>query len=122
MSYDCSCDYDAPTVFRSSIVRAKKEHRCDECSALIRVGEQYQYVFGVWDGYPSSQYVCEHCRDIRTFVKNNIPCFCWCYGSMLDDAKEAIQEAYIRAGDEVRGVAFGFGRLLVKAKRARSAA
>jgi hypothetical protein len=120
MSYDCYCDYDQPSVFSSKIVVARKEHRCGECRRLISIGERYKYIFGVWDGDASSHYICEHCSDIQKFVTNNIPCFCWYYGSMLEDAKEAIQEAYFRAGEEVRGVAFGLGRLLVKARRARA--
>lgn len=122
MSIDCYCDYDAPSVFSSRMVKARKQHRCDECRRRISVGERYSYVFGVWDGYPDSFHVCAHCEEIRNFVSISVPCFCWAYGNMLSDAREAIEEAYFRAGDEVRGLAFGFGRLLVKAKRARSVA
>lgn len=119
MSFDCYCDFDAPSVFRSKLVQARKAHRCYECSRPIRVGERYSYVFGVWDGSASSFHICSHCRDIRKFVQGNIPCFCWEYGNMLDDAKAAVEEAYFRAREEVVGVAFGLGRLLVKARRFR---
>ena len=120
MSYDCSCDYDPPTVSSSRIVTARKPHRCEECPRVIQPGEKYRYTFAVWDGYPSSAYVCTDCLHIQKWVQTNIPCFCWYSGTMLEDAKEAITEAYFRAGDEVRGVMFGFLRLLVKAKRARA--
>jgi len=123
MSYlDCYCDYESPAVERTKIVKARKAHKCYECRRSIRVGERYEYTFQVYDGYPESYHLCENCRDIRVFVSNNLPCFCWAWGSLLDDAKEAIKEAYYRAGDEVRGVAFGLGRLIVKAKRARASA
>ena len=39
-------------------------------------------------------------------------------GDMIDDAKEAIQEAYFRAGDEVRGLATGFLRRVIAGRRA----
>lgn len=122
MSLDCYCDYDPPSVFSDKIVKARKPHRCDECCREIRTGEQYLYAFGVWDGYASSWHTCSHCREIQKFVSINIPCFCWTYGNMLEDAEEAISEAYYRAADEVRGLRFGFGRLLVKAKHAKASA
>ena len=84
-------------------------------------GERYLYSFGVWDGYPSSHYTCSDCREIQRFLTGNLACFCWESGTLIEDAKEAISEAYSRARDEVQGVAFGFGRLLVKARRARAA-
>lgn len=119
MSIDCYCDYDPPSVFSDKTVKARKPHKCTECSRTIEPGETYHYAFGVWDGFADSFHTCSHCTEIKQFVRISVPCFCWAYGNMLDDAKEAIQEAYWRAGDEVRGLFFGFGRLVVKAKRAR---
>lgn len=122
MNYDCYCDYDPPSVFSSKTVKARKPHRCDECPRIIKPGESYLYTFGVWDGYASSWNTCADCTEIQRWVSINIPCFCWSYGNMLNDAKEAIEEAYHRAGDEVRGVMFGFLRKLIKARRARAVA
>lgn len=73
------------------------------------------------DGYPYQPHTCLHCVGIRKFVATNIPCFCWAHGNLLDDCRNIIEAAYDQAADEVRGLAFGFGRLIVKAKRARSA-
>jgi hypothetical protein len=118
MSYDCYCDYDPPSVFSSKSVTARKKHLCDECCRPINAGERYLYSFGVWEGYASSHYTCSHCQEIQKFVSISIPCFCWAYGNMIDDAKEAIQEAYFRAGDEVRGLATGFLRRVIAGRRA----
>lgn len=122
MAIECYCDGDPATVYRSKTVTARKEHQCYECGRKIRAGERYLYAFGVWDGYAITHHTCSHCEEIQTFVEINIPCFCWQYGNMLEDAREIIHRAYQEAADEVRGLAFGFGRLLVKAKRARQAA
>lgn len=119
---DCYCDYDPADVYRAKLVRGRKPYRCEECGHRITVGEKHEYVFGVWDGEPRHFRTCSHCLGIRQFVKNNIPCFCWAHGNLIDDARGAIEYAYDRARDEVRGLAFGFGRLLVKAKRARQSA
>ena len=119
---DCYCDYDPPQVYSSRVVKARKEYRCYECHARIRVGDKHEYAFGVYDGYAYQPRTCMHCVDIRQFVVNNIPCFCWGHGNLIDDCRDIIQAAYEQAPDEVRGVAFGFGRLLVKGRRARAAA
>lgn len=119
MSYDCFCDYDPPSVYSRSTPKAKKAHRCEECGSPILPGDTYEYVWGIWEGYPGSFKTCSHCVGMRTWVKNNIPCFCWAHGNLIEDCRNAIEYAYEQARDEVRGVAFGFGRLLVKAKRAR---
>jgi hypothetical protein len=120
VSYDCSCDYDPATVYSARMVRARKEYRCEECPNRIMVGEQHEYTFGVWDGCASQFRTCFDCVDRRKWVRNNLPCFCWAHGNLLDDIKSAIEEAYWRARDEVRGVAFGYGRLLINQRRARA--
>lgn len=114
---DCYCDYEPAQIYRANIRRARKQHRCDECSGLIVVGEQYEYVFGIWDGMPNSCKTCARCVAIRRFVANNLPCFCWAHGEMLDDARDAIEDAYQRAPDEVRGLAVGYLRLVIARKR-----
>lgn len=120
MSLDCHCDYESPDVYSSRNVRARKEYRCYECDAPIAIGELHEYAFGVSCGYTYQPRTCLRCVEIRRFVTVNIPCFCWGHGNLIDDCRSIIEEAYHQAPDEVRGLAFGFGRLLVKARRARA--
>lgn len=120
MALDCYCDYDPPEVYSSRIVSARKPYRCYECRALIGVGERHEYAFGVTDGYTYQPRTCLHCVGIRDFVQANIPCWCWSHGNLEDDARSIIYAAYQEAPEEVRGVAFGFGRLLVKRRRANA--
>lgn len=122
MSVDCYCDYDPPSVYSSKTVKARKAHRCDECRRTIAIGERYKYTFGVWEGYPTSHHMCSHCAEIQSFVTISLPCFCWYQGTLLDDAQEAIQEAYARARDEVRGIFVGFGRRVIAGRRAHQKA
>lgn len=113
MSIDCYCDYDPPEFHSSRIVKAaRREHKCEECCKPIKIGERYEYVFGMWDGYLSEFKTCARCLDIRQWVKNNVPCFCWAHGNMLGDAKETVEEAAWRAPEETIGLRFGFNRLL----------
>ena len=65
---------------------------------------------------------CEPCRDLRQWVANNLPCFCWAHGNLLDDAKEAVDEARHRAPLETPGLLFGFLRRLHAIERGRALA
>lgn len=118
---DCSCDYDLPSVYSQRMVRARRAYRCDECPHKIEIGERHEYAFGVWDGDAGAFRTCADCVDRRQWVRNNLPCFCWAHGNLLSDISDAIQYAYDYARDEVRGLAFGYKRLLVKQRRARAA-
>lgn len=110
MSLDCFCDYDPATIYTATTPKARKEHRCDECGCKISIGQKYENVFGLWEGYASTFKTCEGCYDLRVWVTNNIPCFCWQHGNMLEDAQEAVNEAAYRAPAETVGLRFGFRR------------
>lgn len=114
MSYDCSCDYDPPSFYGRYIRTAKKPHKCEECNGAILPGEKYEYVSGLWDGYFSDFKTCERCVDLRTWVKNNVPCLCWAHGNTIEDCRQAVEEATYRAPEETAGLRFGFLRRKVK--------
>lgn len=118
MSIDCYCDYDMPDYYRAKIRRARKEHHCYECGRTIKAGEQYEDAFGVYRG--ESTYhpkTCERCVNIRIWVTNNVPCFCWSHGNMIEDAKDAVDEACFRAPLETVGLRFGLLRRLHQERR-----
>lgn len=110
---DCYCDYDPPEFYAAKIRLAKKQHKCGECAGYIKLGERYEHVVGKWDGYFDTFKTCERCIDLQTWVKNNVPCFCPVHGNMDTSMREAIDGAYDRAPDEVRGLWFGFLRRIV---------
>jgi hypothetical protein len=111
MSYDCFCDYDAPTFYSNVRRKARKVHKCEECRGPILPGEQYECVTGKWD-YVDTFRTCDRCVDLRTWTKNNVPCLCWAHGNMHDDCREAVREAHYRAPNETQGLQFGFLRRL----------
>jgi hypothetical protein len=119
MTADCYCDDDMPSFYRATVSKARKPHQCGECGRKIKPGERYEAVAAIWDGNFGTAKTCSHCLDIRTFVKNSVPCFCWAHGSVLDDARVTIESAYWRAESEVKGLAFAVGRLVVARNRAR---
>lgn len=112
MDYDCVCDYDPAEFYSATIRKARKQHKCYECSGAILAGEKYERVVGKWE-YLDTFKTCERCVDLRTWVKNNIPCVCWAHGNLHDDLRENVNAASWRAGEEVRGIRFGFLRRMV---------
>lgn len=119
---DCCCDYDPAEFYHSAIRTARKLHRCEECGRFIRPGETYEHVTGKWNGDLDTFKTCSHCRDIRQFVKNSVPCFCWGHGNLDEDVANTIQDAYWRAPDEVKGLRFSVGRLVIARNGAKAEA
>jgi len=122
MSAECYCDYDPPTVYSPRISRARKEYRCEECGGKIKIGEQYENLFAIWDNSPWTLHTCERCIDLRTWVKNNVPCFCMMHGDMDEQMSIAVQDAYDRAPQEAAGRWFGLLRRRVLRQRHNAAA
>lgn len=117
MSYDCYCDYDPPAWIRTSRPKARKAHECTECNGPILIGEIYENVAGMWDGWISHFNTCCRCLDMRDYLTGNLPCYCWAYGGAFEDAKDAIDDAYYRARDEVGGLWVGYARRKIKRDR-----
>lgn len=76
---------DSPDFFDERIVRARKSHKCCECSDEIPVGVEYERVSGKWDGDVCSYRTCLACRDIR----RNLCCDGWTYTMLWDDAENS---------------------------------
>lgn len=107
---DCSCDFDSPQFYCAQIRKARKRHGCEECSGEIVPGEKYEHVSGRWDYGVSTFKTCARCLDLRIWVKNNVPCLCWMHGDADNSLREAVDDAYHRARDEVVGLKFGLLR------------
>ena len=117
MSCDaCYCDYDpatVPTVHRVSLQKARKPHVCIECGAIIRAGDEYEYMFGIWDGYKSTGHTCLLCRELREWAIISVPCFCWYYGDLHQDVWDMVDEVK----HDVRGFVFEWGRRMIRIRR-----
>jgi hypothetical protein len=78
---ECNCsvtDYDGPEVFREEWRRAAKQHKCCECGDAIEIGEEHEYVTGLWDGVWDTHRTCQGCINMRRR-------FCpdgWLYGGL----------------------------------------
>lgn len=81
MSYcDCIGDVDLPSVWQVKKPKARTPHKCCECRGVIRPGERYEYVRGLWDGRWSTYRTCADCLHLRC----EVGCSCWIYGGLAD--------------------------------------
>ena len=66
MSCMCLGEYDGDqaTVYSSSHVKARKEHKCYECRRMIAKGETYERVSGLWEGKWETYRFCDCCSEI----------------------------------------------------------
>jgi hypothetical protein len=113
----CYCDFDPPSVCRQETRYARKTHRCCECGRAIKPGERYEHVWGIWDGRPDTFKTCHICVSLREYVAAHVPCFCWNYENMREEALETLREY----ADQAPGLFFGGARLYVQANQLRSA-
>jgi hypothetical protein len=114
VSYECACDYDPPSIYNCTPVKAaRKEHQCEECRRTIRPGEPYELVWGMWDGRSETFKTCSHCLALRDWVKAHVPCFCWAHGNIREDALETAR-GYAH---EAPGLLFGAYRREIAIKR-----
>jgi hypothetical protein len=56
---------ESPTVYNSTIRKARKVHTCGECLTLIEPGKQYEEARGLWDGTWDTHRTCMDCLEIR---------------------------------------------------------
>jgi hypothetical protein len=63
---NCVCmDYDGPEVCTEKTVKARKPHKCCECSDQINTGDSYELVRGRWEEDWATYRTCQPCATIR---------------------------------------------------------
>ena len=60
---------------------AKKQHHCCECHQKIKIGEEYKYTVGKWDGEFLTFKTCEKCSNL---FESLVDFGCPTYGDMYD--------------------------------------
>lgn len=65
------CDLDdGPSFYHGETIKARKQHKCCECSAPILNGEEYYLGRGVWDGEWSTFKQHMVCKEACTTVRD----------------------------------------------------
>lgn len=91
---DCACIYvdsedSQPDTFRETKPKARKQHKCGECSRTIERGEIYSRESGIWENGPETYKTCSDCLSIR----NEFFCDGGYYGQIIDCLREHISES-----------------------------
>lgn len=116
--HSCDCGGEYPDVGRTEMRIARKQHKCYECSKAIQKDERYEFNTQLYDSHWSVAKTCCRCLAVREYVEAHAPCFCWMYGSMLDDAKAVIEEH----GHESAGFYIGAMKRVLRAERHQGSA
>lgn len=110
-------DYDeGPSVFHRDVLKAKLNHRCTECKAIIESGQHYERSSGIWDGRWSTYRKCKFCMDFESAIQGHCRGFAHAtsFGEMLDEGKQILQDMY---SVDHPGRWFGVARKYVAIKR-----
>ncbi|QSR18388.1 hypothetical protein [Novosphingobium sp. KA1] len=81
------CDCEVASVHVEEWKRARKPHRCEECSGVIPAGTRYQHIRAVWDHQWGQVRTCIECVQVRDWNMQQLTS--WdcapCYGQLFDD-------------------------------------
>ncbi len=104
---DCYCDEGpTPKFYHLTMRKARKVHKCYECRSEIKPNELYEDVRGCWEDRPLTIKTCSDCIEIREALEE-MPCFCWMHGSLLNAVETQLTEA-----DFTPGLRYAYLRLL----------
>ena len=70
----CTCDVLSSDLFRKTIRRARKPHKCCECGATIQPSSKYADIFGVWEGDEMGYKQCLECNQIGEKITKEDDC------------------------------------------------
>lgn len=77
----CDCYHDPPEFCEIRKRKARKPHTCAECLRIIKPGERYEAVSGLWDGVFSSFKTCSDCVDLAK--AHGVDCYA--LGALMDE-------------------------------------
>jgi len=84
----CSCinayDGDISEFDHITVARSRKHRTCCECDCKINPGDQYEHVWGKWDGRTSTYDTCIVCVEVRDALMCT-----WCYGEIWETLRDA---------------------------------
>lgn len=66
MSYECDGTYD---LYKETIVKARKQHKCCACALPILPGHYYCRVFTIADGDPTTYIRCGACQKTHEHLR-----------------------------------------------------
>lgn len=71
-------------VYNTDVIRARKEHRCCECRLMIKRGQMYERVTGLWGERWDTYNTCLLCKAIR----DHFNCEGFIFESLWEDLEQ----------------------------------
>lgn len=68
MDFECACDLgvdETSEMIEEKTIKARKEHKCGECGATIKTGEEYYSEKSVYEGRFDTYKTCLPCKEVR---------------------------------------------------------
>ncbi len=88
MSVDCF-DGEPAAVFRETMRKARKAHKCSACGEAIRVGDRYCETFMVHDGDTTTVRRCARCELIYRHLEEK-----------MRDSRDEVPDLELKCGHE----------------------
>jgi hypothetical protein len=83
-----SCDCEWPKFFTQTVRKARKNHKCCECSSPINIGDKYDYSSGKWDDFVGSYKTCLECSKLKIWLDKKTDC-CVAFGELRTELIES---------------------------------
>lgn len=115
----CELDYEQPDFIDKKTLASRKQHKCDECGAIVEKGDIYERVSGKWGGEIRVYKTCRHCVEIRDEFSER-PCFCTAYGSLEEEVCINLSDAAFSPGEKFNYLRLILSHPEVKRRRAAS--
>lgn len=88
----CECG-EMPSTFRETRPKARRDHKCCECGGMIRAGEVYRSVWGVWDSEQRTYRTCVDCLGLHDWAESDGGELCTTFGNLHVDVLDFMHES-----------------------------
>jgi len=116
------CDLEMPAVYDARTIKARKAHKCSECAGVIKPGETYKMISGLWDGRWDNYKQCADCQVIICDLGQiyGDKCDCIPHGHLIEELYNLISYHERETGEPIiaayNAAAKHRGGILVKTK------
>ena len=107
-------DCTVPEFYNTAETKAKKVHKCYECSAPINIGETYLSCTGKWDGEVNTFKQHLLCADACEFIRDNFNGGdCIGFGDLFEHAHE-FSKQYDKKSPDAKAFRKLYAQILVR--------
>jgi len=116
LNYDNGGDYDTVDVCHVETLKARVNHRCTDCYAIIEAGQFYERTASLFDGRWSTYRKCQHCMAFESTMEQHYRGFAGgnAFGCMYEEIRNTLNDLY---SVDHPGRWFSVARKLIKVRK-----